>query len=352
MRVDQFQFDLPESQIALAPADPPEAARLLLVPASGSFGDLRVAELPGQLRAGDVMVFNDTRVIPALLSGHRPARDGTSPPIALSVMLHKRAGPDAWWALVRPAKRLKTGDRVSFGAGLAATVTTKGEAGEVLFSFDQTGADLDAAIALHGAPPLPPYILDRRGPDPRDKERYQTRYARVDGSVAAPTAGLHFTDALLAKLDAAGVERHFVTLHVGAGTFLPVKTADTKEHKMHAETREVSVEAAAALNRARAEGRRIVAVGTTALRTLESAVDADGQVMAVQGDTDLFITPGFDFRVVDGLWTNFHLPSSTLLMLVAAFGGYERTMAAYAHAVQSGYRFYSFGDASLWWRAG
>lgn len=348
MRVETFDFSLPEEQIALRPARPRDAARLLIVPRAGPCGDRIVRDLPGLLRPGDVMVFNDTRVIHAHLEGVRPARGADAPDVSVTVNLHKRADAASWWAFARPGKRLRAGDEIRF-AGFAALVVEKRDA-EILVRFDREGPALDAAIAGAGLAPLPPYIAERRAIDAADEDDYQTVFARKDGSVAAPTAGLHFTDALLAALDAAGVERRFVTLHVGAGTFLPVKSEDTANHVMHAEWREVSAETAAALNRAKAEGRRVIAVGTTALRTLESAVGADGSVRPVAGETDLFITPGFQFRVADGLWTNFHLPRSTLFMLVCAFSGTDRMQAAYAHAVANGYRFYSYGDASLLWR--
>jgi S-adenosylmethionine:tRNA ribosyltransferase-isomerase len=265
-----------------------------------------------------------------------------------------------WTALAKPGKRLKEGDRVRFGVGgdgacllneLDATIAAKGEDGVVTLKFDMSGPVLDAAIAEIGAMPLPPYIADKRGEDAQDRDDYQTVYAQKDGAVAAPTAGLHFTPELLAALAEAGVESTHVTLHVGAGTFLPVKVEDTAAHKMHAEWREISPGAAEAINRAKAEGRRVIAVGTTALRSLESAADEGGRVRAEAGDTSIFISPGYRFRVVDGLWTNFHLPKSTLFMLVSAFAGLERMQAAYAHAIAHGYRFYSYGDASLLWRA-
>ncbi|MBU6371589.1 MAG: tRNA preQ1(34) S-adenosylmethionine ribosyltransferase-isomerase QueA [Alphaproteobacteria bacterium] len=350
MRVDAFDFTLPDEQIALRPARPRDAARLLHVRPEGPFEDRIVRDLPTLLRPGDVMVFNDTRVIHAALDGLRPARDAGGQDVAVHLNLHKRAGPDAWRAFAKPGKRLKPGDTLVFRAGLAATLVEKGEGGDVLVRFEASGAALDAAIAEAGVAPLPPYIADRRAPDEADDDDYQTVFAAKDGSVAAPTAGLHFTPALLDALDALGVERRFVTLHVGAGTFLPVKTDDAKDHAIHEEWREVSEDVAEALRRARAEGRRIIAVGTTALRTLESAVDEAGRIRAVAGDTDLFILPGFRFHVCDGLWTNFHLPRSTLFMLVCAFAGEARMKAAYAHAIAQGYRFYSYGDASLLWR--
>jgi S-adenosylmethionine:tRNA ribosyltransferase-isomerase len=350
MRVDLFDFELPDDRIALHPARPRDSARLLHVREDGAFEDRIVRELPDVLRAGDLLVFNDTRVIHAALEGVRPAR-GDGEDIAISANLHRRESESAWWTFARPGKRLREGDRMRFRAGLGAVVARKKDTGEVLFTFDRGGAALDAAIAEAGAPPLPPYILAQRAPAAEDEADYQTIFAARDGAVAAPTAGLHFTPALLAALADKGVERAMVTLHVSAGTFLPVKSDDTRDHVMHSEWREIPAATAAAANRAKAERRRVIAVGTTALRSLESAVGADGHVRAESGDTSIFITPGYRFKVADGLWTNFHLPRSTLFMLVCAFAGLERMKAAYAHAIASGYRFYSFGDASLLWRA-
>jgi S-adenosylmethionine:tRNA ribosyltransferase-isomerase len=315
--------------------------------------DRLVSELADYLRPGDAVVFNDTKVIPARLSGLRE-RDGSA--VAVEATLHRRLAPHRWTAFMKPGKRLKVGDRVRFGERddracllgvLDASVAAKGDGGEVTLSFDLSGPDLDAAIAERGAMPLPPYIASRRPEDERDRADYQTIYAREDGSVAAPTAGLHFTPALMAALKAKSASLHFVTLHVGAGTFLPVKADDVAEHHMHPEYGEVSPETAAALNAVRASGGRIVAVGTTALRLLESAAGADGTVRPFAGETAIFITPGYEFRAVDVLMTNFHLPKSTLFMLVAAFSGLDVMRAAYAHAVQHGYRFYSYGDACL-----
>ena len=356
MRVDLFDFDLPEDLIALRPARPRDSARLLVVPSEGAFEDRIVRDAPSQFRAGDLLVFNDTRVIPARLSGVR-VRDDSS--VTVETTLLRRISGSTWTALAKPGKRLREGDRISFGgtedracllSALDATVTAKGDEGEITLSFDLSGPDLDAAIAAAGAMPLPPYIAGKRAPDEEDFADYQTIYAANDGAIAAPTAGLHFTSELLARLDAVGVEREQVTLHVGAGTFLPVKADDTAEHVMHSEWRTVSPETADAINRAKAEGRRVIAIGTTALRTLESSAGDDGHVRAETGDTDIFITPGYRCRVVDGLWTNFHLPKSTLFMLVSAFSGLERMQAAYAHAIAQRYRFYSYGDASLLWR--
>lgn len=351
MRVDLFDFELPEELIALRPARPRDSARLLHVPAFGGFEDLTVRDAPSLLRAGDLLVFNDTRVIPAALKAVRPARDPQAPIVHASLNLIERLGADRWRALGKPGKRLKAGDGLFFDDGLFATIEAKGDEGDLTLRFDRAGAALDEAIAKIGAPPLPPYIAGKRAPDDEDRADYQTIYAAKDGAVAAPTAGLHFTDALMAQFDAIGVERTQVTLHVGAGTFLPVKADDTTAHVMHSEWREISEATAEAINRAKRDGRRVIAVGTTALRSLESAASEDGSVRAESGGTDIFITPGYRFRVVDGLWTNFHLPRSTLFMLVSAFAGLERMQDAYAHAIGGGYRFYSYGDASLLWRA-
>ena len=350
MRVDLFDFELPPDRIALHPSRPRDSARLLHVPAEGPFEDKVVRELPALLQRGDLLVFNDTRVIHAALSGVRPAR-GEGADISVAVNLHRRVDRECWLAFAKPGKRLREGDVVHFGGHLAATVAEKTDLGELLFRFSLAGEELDAAIAACGAPPLPPYILAQRSAAAEDEADYQTIYAEKDGAVAAPTAGLHFTRELFDALDARGIERAMVTLHVSAGTFLPVKTENTEDHVMHTEWREVSEATATAVNRARKEGRRVIAVGTTALRSLESSVDSAGQVVPGAGETDIFITPGYRFRAVDGLWTNFHLPRSTLFMLVTAFAGLERMRAAYAHAIDAGYRFYSFGDASLLWRS-
>ncbi len=357
MRVDLFDFELPEELIALRPARPRDSARLLHVRAGGVFEDRLVSECVQLFRPGDLLVFNDTRVIPARLFGARE-RDGSI--ISVEATLLKQLSPSRWTAFAKPGKRLKDGDRIRFDdsadracllGSLDATVTAKGEEGEITLAFDLAGPDLDAAIAAAGAMPLPPYIAGKRAPDDQDFSDYQTVYAAKEGAVAAPTAGLHFTGELLARLSEAGVERAHVTLHVGAGTFLPVKVDDTSAHRMHAEWREIPETTATAINEAKAEGRRVIAIGTTALRSLESAADENGRLRAETGETEIFITPGYRFRVVDGLWTNFHLPRSTLCMLVSAFAGLERMQAAYAHAIAEGYRFYSYGDASLLWRA-
>ncbi|QDZ02530.1 tRNA preQ1(34) S-adenosylmethionine ribosyltransferase-isomerase QueA [Nitratireductor mangrovi] len=355
MKVELFDFELPEERIALRPVEPRDAARLLVVGAGGDLEDRSVGDLPGLLRSGDAIVFNDTRVIPAQLSGLR-RRDGAVAQI--DATLHMRVAPDAWKAFLRPAKRVREGERISFGhtgnlcllGSLDATVEEKGEAGEALLRFDLAGAALDEALKAAGHVPLPPYIASKRDEDARDREDYQTIYAREEGAVAAPTAGLHFTQGLFAALDEAGIQRHFVTLHVGAGTFLPVKAEDTSDHVMHAEFGHVSAETAAALNAVRARGGRIVSVGTTSLRLLESAAAEDGTLSAWSGATDIFITPGYRFRAVDVLMTNFHLPRSTLFMLVSAFSGLETMRAAYGHAIERGYRFYSYGDACLLFR--
>lgn len=355
MRTEVFDFELPEELISLRPASPRDSARMLQVRAGPQFEDLSVRDLPRLLNPGDALVFNDTRVIPAALRGVR-IRDGVSARIALNLL--ERIDEHRWRVLARPAKRLDFGDRVQLGSTgsmcylstLDATVCGKGPNGEVDLSFDLTGHDLDAAIAAVGEMPLPPYIANRRTPDDGDRLAYQTIYAHEPGAVAAPTAGLHFTDALFAALDARGVSRHFVTLHVGGGTFLPVKVEDTAHHKMFAEAGEVSAETAAALNGVRARGGRIIAVGTTSLRLLETAAADTGEIQPWSGETSIFITPGYRFKTADALMTNFHLPRSTLFMLVSAFAGLETMKAAYAHAIAEKYRFYSYGDSSLLWR--
>lgn len=352
MRVDAFDFDLPDGLIALRPAKPRVEARLLLIdPAQSAFGDHIVRDLPALLRRGDLLVANNTRVIRAALAGVRARRDSRSPDVAMQVNLHKRVDGSRWRAFARPGKRLKPGDLIRFDAGLSANVEEKAEGGDIQLAFDRAGAALDEAIAEAGAPPLPPYIADRRAPDGADDSDYQTMFALASGSVAAPTAGLHFTPGLIAALADAGVGVVDITLHVGAGTFLPVKTDEVSDHVMHGEWREITPEAAAGINQAKAEGGRIIPIGTTALRTLESSVDANGDVQPGAGETAIFITPGHAFKITDGLITNFHLPRSTLFMLVCAFAGLERMKAAYAHAIAKGYRFYSYGDASLIWRA-
>jgi S-adenosylmethionine:tRNA ribosyltransferase-isomerase len=341
MRVSDFDFDLPPDRVALRPAVPREAARLLEVGAG--LADYTIADLPGRLRRGDVLVFNNTKVIPAALSGHRTGRLGTMPKI--EALLHMRLDSQRWKAFAKPAKKLEQGDTVEF-AGLKAVVEAKGEAGEITLLFEPSGQALDGAIAAAGRMPLPPYIESKRRQDEQDRLDYQTMFAREPGAVAAPTAGLHFTPDLMNKLQEYGIQHEFVTLHVGAGTFLPVKVDDTTDHKMHAEWGEVSPDVVVRLKAARAAGGRIIAVGTTSLRVLESS-----GLEAFCGTTDIFITPGYQFQAVDGLITNFHLPKSTLFMLVSAFAGTARMKAAYGHAIADGYRFYSYGDASLLWPA-
>jgi len=361
MKTADFDFDLPESHIALRPAEPRDSARLLIV-RDGGLEDRIIRDLPDFLQPGDALVFNDTRVIPARLSGvrERIGAEGETLTVAVEATLHHRDAPDVWSAFMKPGKRIKAGDRIRFGSDsdggcllgrLDATVADKGEDGLVVLRFDLAGPALDEAIRDVGVMPLPPYIAEKRAEDDRDRSDYQTLFAKWDGSVAAPTAGLHFTPALMAALEAKGVSTHAVTLHVGAGTFLPVKADDTADHKMHSEWGEVAPDTAAALNAVRAAGGRIVCVGTTSLRLLESATTPEGEVRPFHGDTAIFITPGYAFRAVDVLMTNFHLPKSTLFMLVSAFAGLETMRAAYAHAVKDGYRFYSYGDGSLLFRA-
>jgi S-adenosylmethionine:tRNA ribosyltransferase-isomerase len=354
MRTSAFDFALPPDRIALRPASPRDAARLLVVRpgAAPELDDRNVRELPDLLRSGDQLVVNDTKVIAANLRGRRIGR-GAEPKIEATLI--ERLDGSRWRALIKGVKKLTPGDVVRFGeegkvcflGQLDATVETKGEAGEVTLSFAFHGPVLDQAIAERGDMPLPPYIASRRHPDTQDRSDYQTMFARAEGAVAAPTAGLHFTDRLIAQLRERGVGLHAVTLHVGPGTFLPVKAKNTDEHRMHAEWGEVSAATAAALNRARGEGGRIVAVGSTALRLLESAADEKGAIAPFAGETAIFIAPGYRFRVIDLLMTNFHLPRSTLFMLVAAFSGLEVMQRAYAHAIAAGYRFYSYGDACL-----
>ena len=398
MKTADFDFHLPEDRIALRPADPRDSARLLVVQ-DGGLDDRVIHDLPGFLRPGDALVFNDTRVIPARLSGVRqrpnPELAGEILTVEVEATLHHRDAADVWSAFMKPGKRIKAGDRVVFaapfpsadggragvgggGAGrgdgavnfasdavtpiptlppsrgkgfLSATVVNKGEDGLITLRFDVAGPVLDEAIRAVGVMPLPPYIAAKRPEDDRDLTDYQTVFAEHDGSVAAPTAGLHFTPALLEAIRAKGVSTHAVTLHVGAGTFLPVKAEDTADHRMHSEWGEVSPETAAALNAVHATGGRIVCVGTTSLRLLESATTPDDVIQPFHGDTAIFITPGYRFRAVDVLMTNFHLPKSTLFMLVSAFAGLETMRSAYEHAIADGYRFYSYGDGSLLFKA-
>ena len=354
MRVDDFDFALPPEYIALAPADPRDSARMLVVGAEGGLLDSRVRELPDFLRPGDALVVNDTRVIAARLEGVRVRGDAMA---AIEATLIERVDDCRWRALVRPSKKLKVGERIRFGdtrenmacllAALDAEVEDKGEAGEVLLRFHFAGAALDEAIERLGAPPLPPYIASRRALSPSDRADYQTMFAAKPGAVAAPTAGLHFTPALVARLAEHGVGLHRVTLHVGAGTFAPVRVEDTRDHRMHSEWGSIEASTAEALNAVREGGGRVVCVGTTSARIVESAADENGRLQPFAGQTDIFITPGYRFRSVDALMTNFHLPRSTLFMLVSAFSGLETMRAAYAHAVRAGYRFYSYGDACL-----
>jgi S-adenosylmethionine:tRNA ribosyltransferase-isomerase len=355
MRTDLFDFELPPENIALRPASPRDCARLLVVQGGGVLCDAVVSELPQWLEPGDALVVNDTKVISAQLRGRRIGRE-TEPKIEATLI--KRLDGSRWQALVKPAKKLASGDRIRFGnegrvcllGHLDAEVEAKGAEGEVTLSFTFHGPTLDQAIADLGSPPLPPYIAGKRAPDERDLDDYQTMFAKQEGAVAAPTAGLHFTPALEAALRARGVGLHRLTLHVGAGTFLPVKVDDTDGHRMHSEWGSLTPATAAALNEVRANGRRIVAVGTTSLRLLESAAREDGSIAPFEGDTAIFITPGYRFRTVDILLTNFHLPKSTLFMLVSAFSGLDTMKQAYVHAIAAGYRFYSYGDACLLFR--
>lgn len=347
MRVDLFDFELPEERIALRPVSPRDSAKLLVVEPTDTPKDFVVTDLPSLLRHGDALVFNDTKVIPAQLEGTRE-RNGSI--ASIGATMHMRMSANVWKAFVRGSKKLMIGDRVKFGNNevkLDCMATAKGDAGEVEFTFDLSESALDDAFVSVGHIPLPPYIALKRPEDEQDKIDYQTIYAKDDGAVAAPTAGLHFTDELFAALDAKGVSKHFVTLHVGAGTFLPVKVDDTENHKMHFERGIVTAETAKALNEVKAKGGRIISVGTTSLRLLESAVTENGDLLPWEGATDIFITPGYEFKFVDVLMTNFHLPKSTLMMLVSAFSGMETMREAYTHAIANEYRFYSYGDASL-----
>ncbi|MDO7844100.1 tRNA preQ1(34) S-adenosylmethionine ribosyltransferase-isomerase QueA [Sphingomonas immobilis] len=338
MNVDLFDFDLPPERIALRPASPRDAARLLVLDGEET-RDLAVTDLPGQLRAGDLLVFNDTRVIPAQLEGTRgEARIGAT--------LHKREGPRRWRAFIRNARRIRPGEAIDFGSGVSAIADDRGADGSFALTF-LGDEPVELLLERAGRMPLPPYIASKRPADARDLDDYQTMFAAEKGAVAAPTAALHFTPGLMAALDAAGIGHATLTLHVGAGTFLPVKADDTADHAMHAEWGRIDAATAARLNAVRANGGRVIAVGTTSLRLIESATGADGVIQPFEGDTAIFITPGYAFRGIDGLLTNFHLPRSTLFMLVSALMGLDRMQAAYAHAIASGYRFYSYGDASL-----
>src|SRR5690348_4378586 len=338
MRVDLFDFELPQELIALRPARPRDSARLLLVEGDKISGH-QVLDLPQLLRSGDVLVFNDTKVIPAQLEGRR----GDA---SIGATLHKPEGPRDWRAFLRNAKRARVGDTIDFGEGVSASVADKAEDGSALLHFDGD-EPVELLLDRAGRMPLPPYIASKRPPDEADRADYQTMFARAEGAVAAPTAALHFTPRLLEALDERGIGRETLTLHVGAGTFLPVKAEDTSGHKMHAEWGRIGAATANRLNAVRASGGRLIAVGTTSLRLLESAAGDDGKIRPFEGDPAIFITPGYRFKAIDGLITNFHLPRSTLFMLVSALMGLDVMKAAYAHAIEAGYRFYSYGDASL-----
>lgn len=355
MRVDAFDFDLPEDRIALYPADPRDSARLLQVGADGTFADHIVRDLPSLLQPGDLLVLNQTRVIPAQLSGVRTREGAEVLPVSVTLVEAQDDDQLRWKAMARPGKRIKAGDRLTFGndasARLTCTVQDKDDDGLITLAFEGSAQSFANALQAVGMPPLPPYIAAKRGYLEGDKKDYQTVYAQTEGSVAAPTAGLHFTDELLDALDERGVGRAFVTLHVGMGTFLPVKADDTESHTMHAEWGEITPQVAEQINATRAAGGRVIAVGTTSLRILESAATDDLTVQPIQGPTDIFITPGYQFKAIDALMTNFHLPRSTLFMLVSALCGLERMQAVYAHAIANDYRFYSYGDGSLLWKA-
>ncbi|NQW00946.1 MAG: tRNA preQ1(34) S-adenosylmethionine ribosyltransferase-isomerase QueA [Rhodospirillales bacterium] len=350
MHVSDFDFDLPTDLIAQRPAEPRDSARLLHVPAQGAFADRQITDLPSLLQPGDLLVTNDTRVIPARLTGVRGDATHGGPPqggARIEVTLHKPDSPAVWRAFARPAKKLKPRDLIVFAPGFSAVVDSKGEGGEVTLHFNLFGARLLDALHRHGVMPLPPYIKRDRAGDSADETSYQTLFAENDGAVAAPTASLHYTPTLIDAIVARGVQIAKLTLHVGAGTFLPVRVDDTRHHVMHSEWGELSPETAALINRTKQNGGRIIASGTTVLRLLEAATQADGTVAAFRGETDIFITPGYAFRSADLLLTNFHLPKSTLFMLVAAFSGLARMKDAYQHAMAQNYRFYSYGDATL-----
>ncbi len=342
MKVDDFDFELPKELIALRPVRSRDGARFLVVK-GGEQQDRYVTDLPDFLESGDVLVFNDTRVIPARLTGMRRQAK-------MEVTLHMDMGDGLWQAFARPAKKLKPEDVIVFSDGLTARVMAKGIGGEVSLQFNCSGSQLSRALKQSGIMPLPPYIASQRPVDVQDLTDYQTIYSKKEGAVAAPTAGLHFTERLLEKLSAKGVKSVHLTLHVGAGTFLPVKVDDTRDHKMHSEWGEIDAQTANVINQAHEQGRKVIAVGTTSLRLLESAADKTGLIQPFSGTTDIFITPGYKFRAVDILMTNFHLPKSTLFMLVSAFAGYDHMKAAYDHAIKQEYRFYSYGDSSLLFR--
>ncbi|MEM1133347.1 MAG: tRNA preQ1(34) S-adenosylmethionine ribosyltransferase-isomerase QueA [Pseudomonadota bacterium] len=341
MRVDLFDFDLPEELIALRPAEPRESANFLVVSPDGALSDHKVGDLPTQLRAGDVLVFNDTKVIQAQLEGRRgDAKIGAT--------LHKRIDGRRWEAFIRNAKKLRIGEQVDFGQGVTAFAEARHDNGSFTLAFDGD-EPVEVLLERAGSMPLPPYIANKRAIDEQDKDDYQTIFAEREGAVAAPTASLHFTPGLMQALNDHSIQTETITLHVGAGTFLPVKADDTDDHQMHSEWGEIAPDVAARLSAAKAEGRRIIAVGTTSLRVLESAADEHGHIDAWSGDTDIFITPGYRFRMIDALMTNFHLPRSTLFMLVSAVAGLETMKVVYAHAITQKYRFYSYGDSSLLW---
>lgn len=355
MRVDDFDFELPEENIALRPLVTREHARLLRVSPNETslLSDHHISDLTDLLQPGDALVFNDTKVVPARLSGHRIGRGNANPKIEIT--LHQQCCDNSWRVFAKPGRKLRIGDTLQlggnnaacYGDSLNATVSHKGEGGEITLDFELSGAFLEEAIAKHGVMPLPPYIAKQRSPDDQDEHDYQTIFARHKGAVAAPTAGLHFTDDLIQSLKNRDISCHFLTLHVGAGTFLPVKVDDTLDHKMHSEWGEITVDTAAALNRVKARGNRLICVGTTSLRMIETAAQVDGTIKPMACSTDIFITPGYRFKAVDALLTNFHLPRSTLFMLVSAFCGVDQMRTAYTHAITNKYRFYSYGDACL-----
>ena len=348
MDLSPFDFELPEELIALRPVEPREHARLLIVHGDGRLEDRHVFDLPTLLQDGDVMVFNDTRVIPAALTATRAARDEAGKDVGVTVNLVEKLSENSWRALARPGKRLRIGDMLRFSADFCGTLSAKSESGEIDLEFNVSGPELDEAVTRYGAMPLPPYIARRRPADEKDIIHYQTRFAGEEAaSVAAPTAGLHFGDALLADLEKSGISKQTVRLHVGMGTFAPLSETHWKTRTLHEEWRQIEAETAANLNKSRAAGQRIIPVGTTAMRTLESAINATGQIEPVSGPTDIFIRPGDPVRATDALITNFHLPKSSLFMLVSALMGTEIMQAAYAHAIAEGYRFYSYGDACL-----
>lgn len=350
MKLSDFDYELPPELIALRPAKPRDSSRLLVVNADGNFDDHSFGDLPNFLRKGDVLVFNNSKTIAAALVGIRPPRDERSPQVNIQVNLHKKINENQWLAFIKPAKRVAVGDVIQFANNLSAEVTEKHEGGEVLLAFNQSGHELIGELEKIGKMPIPPYIGQKRQVDDDDTLDYQTIYGREQGSVATPTAGLHFTQDILNTLAKLGVEMHFVTLHVGAGTFLPVKVENLTDHKMHAEYFELGADTASAINAAKLQNRRVICVGTTSLRVLESAADAEGVLHEFHGETDIFLYPGKQIKIADGLISNFHLPKSTLLMLMSAFCGIDIVKAAYAHAIKAKYRFFSYGDAGLWWR--